>query len=129
MPDEFLVKIDGAGQSLMKYYPEIPHTRGDDKLRQLSETETPLRGRGGRTYQLISTPSGLLAIGEGTEQRQQIITGYDRSGRQLRQHAVTRAFTPLLVPFTTGFYVVTQLFEHNRGNGIEVEKYVLTAPR
>src|SRR5690348_16265396 len=39
MPDQFLVKIDADGQSLIKYYPEIPHAR-DEWLTHFSLAST-----------------------------------------------------------------------------------------
>jgi len=90
-------------------------------LREVSEVETPLRGRGGRSYQLISTPRGHLAIGEGPEQRQQAVAEFDRSDRLIWQQTVTTDFTPLIVPFKSGFYIVAEVFLRR---GFDVEKYV-----
>jgi hypothetical protein len=94
----------------------------DQTLRQVSEVETPLRGWTGRTYQLVSTPTGHLAIGEGPEQRQQIIADFDGSGRLRWQHAISAWFTPRLVPFQSGFYIVRDLLLE--GRGMDVEKYL-----
>jgi hypothetical protein len=93
----------------------------DQTMHQSDEVETPLRGRGGRTYQLISTPRGHLAVGEGPEQQQQILAEFDGSGRLIWQHAISGIFTPLMVPFKAGFYVVRDVSE---GKGMDVEKYI-----
>ena len=88
-------------------------------LSELSEVETPLRGRGGRTYNLISTPRGHLAIGEGPEQNQQVVAEFDRTGKLMWQQAISTYYTPLLVPFNSGFYIVS-----GSGSGMDVEKHV-----
>jgi hypothetical protein len=90
-------------------------------LHQLSEVETPLRGRGGRTYQLISTPHGHLIIGESPDDRRQIIAEFSSSGKLVWQQATSASFTPLLVPFRFGFYVVKDV---SGGEGMDVEKYL-----
>jgi hypothetical protein len=91
----------------------------DQMMHQSNEVETPLRGWGGRTYQLISTPRGHLTIGEGPNQQQQLIAEFDKAGKLIWQQAISADFTPLLVPFKTGFYVVS-----DEGNGMSIEKYV-----
>ena len=90
-------------------------------LRHISQVETPLRGRGGRTYQLISTPHGHLIIGESPDERKQIIAEFDRSETLMWQREISAHFTPLLVPFRGGFYVVKDISE---GEGMDVEKYL-----
>ena len=96
-------------------------TAVDPLLHQLSEAETPLRGRGGRTYQLISTPHGHLIIGESTEEGRQTIAEFDASSKLMWQQAISVPFTPLLVVFRFGFYVVKNVSE---GEGMDVEKYL-----
>jgi hypothetical protein len=101
--------------------------RLDSELRQLSQTATPLVGLGGRTYQLISTPHGHLAVGEGTERNPQratptnILAEFNESGALLWQQPLTSLATPILAPFHSGFYLVREIFE---GRGIDIEKYV-----
>jgi hypothetical protein len=92
----------------------------DPMLRRVSQVETPLRGRGGRTYQMISTPHGHLIIGESPDERTQIIAEFDRSERLVWRQEILADFTPLLVPLRTGFYVVRDISE---GEGMDVEKY------
>ena len=93
----------------------------DPTLRQSNEVETPLRGRGGRTYQLISTPHGHLIIGEGPDGRRQTIAEFDSSGKLMWQQARSDRFTPLLVPFRFGFYIVNDV---SGREGMDVEKYL-----
>jgi hypothetical protein len=93
----------------------------DQSLHQLSELETPLRGRGGRTYRLISTPRGHLIVGEGIDDGRQTIAELDASGKLLWQQSISAQFTLLLVPFRFGFYVVKDI---PGGDGMDVEKYL-----
>jgi hypothetical protein len=95
----------------------------DQKLRETKEAKTPLCGRGGRTYQLICTPRGHLAIGEGPEQQQQVAAEFDKSGRLIWQQGISADFTPFIVPFKFGFYVVRGFVD----NGMDIEKYAYPA--
>jgi hypothetical protein len=105
-----------GGKANTVYLSSFDHT-----LHEFSEAETPLIGRGGRTYHLISTPPGHLAIGEGPSPQQQVFAEFDRSGRLIWQHTSSAPFPQLLVPFKTGFYVIRDLFE---GEGMNIDKYV-----
>ncbi len=93
--------------------------RFSQTLREGSEIETPLFAWG-RTYQLISTPRGHLAIGEGAESLQHIIAEFDNSGKPIWQQTVPTRY-PLLVPFKTGFYIVDGAAE---SGGTSIEKYL-----
>jgi hypothetical protein len=93
----------------------------DPKMRASKEIETPLRGWSGRTYQLISTPRGHLAIGESAEEKQQIMVEFDKLGRELWQQEIVGYRSPDLVPFKSGFYLV---WDGVGREGVEVEKYV-----
>jgi hypothetical protein len=93
----------------------------DPMIRRLSQVETPLRARGGRTYQLIATPRGHLIIGEGSSVERCTIAELDLSGRLLWQQAIRGPFTPLLAPFPSGFYIVRNVW---KGKGIDIEKYL-----
>jgi outer membrane protein assembly factor BamB len=96
-------------------------TSFDQMLRQkLREVATPLVGKGGRTYQLIWTPLGHLMVGEGPEPDHQIMAEFDKSGRLIWQTDIPGPFAPLLIPFSTGFYVVA---DNTRGRDLTVEKY------
>jgi hypothetical protein len=92
----------------------------DQTLAELIRTETPLRGLGGRTYQLISTPRGYLTIGEAPAPQQQIAAEFDGSGKVIWRQTFEATFTPLIVPLKTGFYFVRGPGE---GDGMDVEKY------
>jgi hypothetical protein len=111
-----LLSKRNGGKENRVYLTSLSETLGESK-----EIETPLRGRGGRTYQLISTPRGHVVIGEGAEQQQQILAEFDRLGKPIWQQMIPGSFTPLLVPFKAGFYVVTPLAEVK---GTRVEKYI-----
>ena len=93
----------------------------DPTLHRIGEVETPIRGRGGRTYQLISTPHGHLLLGEAPDQGQQIIAEFNAANKLLWQQMILSEFTPLLVPFRLGFYVVHGIAE---GGGMDIEKYL-----
>ena len=110
-----LSKRNGGGENRV-YLTSLSQTLGESK-----EIETPLRGRGGRTYQLISTPRGHVVIGEGADQQQQILAEFDRSNQLIWQETRSGPFVPLLIPFKSGFYAVTPLEEVK---GTHVEKYV-----
>jgi hypothetical protein len=99
----------------------------DQNLGQLSEVTTPLEARGGRTYQVISTPRGHIVIGEGPEENQtdvaskKVIAEFDKSGGLIWQQSLSSIGTPLLVPFSSGFYLVREQFA---GEGLDIEKYL-----
>lgn len=101
----------------------------DQTLHQLSQVETPLVGRSGRNYQLISSPHGHLVIGESPDpkprqlvfNRTNRLAEFDRSGSLLWQQSISALVPPLLVPFRSGFYLVRELFDVK---GMDIEKYV-----
>jgi hypothetical protein len=93
----------------------------DQALHQLHQTETPLRGPGGRTYQLITTPQGHLAIGEGPRQGQNIAADFDGLGNLRWQRVIPGGTVPLLLSFPSGFYVVRDSIVRD---GTDIEKYL-----
>jgi len=92
----------------------------DQDLHQIHKVETPLRGVGGRTYQLVSTPTGHLVIGEGPKQGQNAIADFDGSGNLRWQQVIPGGTVPLLLPFPSGVYVVHDSFR----SGTDIEKYL-----
>ncbi|GEM_PF-6391691 len=92
----------------------------DPELRQIHQAETPIRGIGGRTYQLVSTPGGHLVIGQGPNQNQNTVADFDSMGRLRWQRVLQGGTVPLLVAFPSGVYVVHDA----SGGGTEVEKYL-----
>jgi hypothetical protein len=107
-----------GGRDNRVYLVRLSQTLGEQ-----SEIETPLVGWGGREYQLISSPRGHLAVGPGTGQEQQILVEFDKSGKLLWQRAISSPFTPRLIPFHSGFYLVKAV-PVTEGGGTIVEKYV-----
>jgi outer membrane protein assembly factor BamB len=97
----------------------------DRSLRRVLQVATPLRGQGGRTYHLVTTPRGHLVIGEGavltppSKDQRNIVAEFDSTGALLWQQEIA-ALSATIAPFASGFYAVRKLFLHK---GIDVEKY------
>ncbi|MEP7354377.1 MAG: hypothetical protein ABI824_14220 [Acidobacteriota bacterium] len=95
-------------------------TSFDRTMHRSDDVETPLHAWVGQTYEVISTPQGHLAIGEGPEEGQQVAVEFNGSSKLLWQREMPRNLTSNLMSFTTGFYVVT---DTNEGTETIVEKY------